>query len=339
MEIGQLKQLLIQSWDLRTCSPGLRDKWNEENPSLGQCAITALIVNDFFGGKIMRCMASSGSHYYNIIDDELLDLTVEQFLGEIPQYENGEERTREYLLSNEDTKNRYLLLNKNLQESIKEENKIRNNRFKMCVNQRKEKEVFNVELSRIQNQNVRRSTETILDMLPDYFYEIPASSSGKYHPSFSLGDGGLVRHVKVAMRILEEMFRDEAFGKYDDYTKDLIRMALILHDGFKSGMTNSGHTCSEHPVIMSKFILDNKDKLLISEEDAKFVSSLIITHMGPWNKDKAGNVIMPVPTTREELLVHLCDYIASRNFLNVYFENNEICDSVDREKVLTLNKK
>lgn len=104
MEIGQLKQILIQSWNLETCSPGLRDKWNEENPSIGQCAITALIVNDFFGGKIMRCMVSSGSHYYNIIDDEFVDLTVEQFLGEIPQYENGEERTREYLLSNKDTK-------------------------------------------------------------------------------------------------------------------------------------------------------------------------------------------------------------------------------------------
>jgi len=136
MEIGQLKQLLIQSWNLETCSPGLRDKWNEENQSLGQSAITALIVNDFFGGKIMRCMASSGSHYYNIIDDELVDLTVEQFLGEIPQYENGEERTREYLLSNKDTKNRYLLLNKNLQETIEEDKKIRQNRYQMCVNQR-----------------------------------------------------------------------------------------------------------------------------------------------------------------------------------------------------------
>ena len=150
MTIRKLKQLLKQSWNLETCSPGLRDKWTEENPSLGQCAITALIVNDFFGGKIMRCMASSGSHYYNIIDDELVDLTVEQFLGKIPQYEIGEERTREYLLGNKDTKNRYLLLNKNIQESIKEGNQIRNNRFKMPDNQRKERVVFNVELSRIQ---------------------------------------------------------------------------------------------------------------------------------------------------------------------------------------------
>ncbi len=120
MGIGQLKQLLIQSWNLETCSSELRDKWIKENPSLGQCAITTLIVNDFFDGKIMRCMASSGIHYYNIIDDELVDLTVEQFLGEIPQYEHGEEITRDYLLSNEDTKNRYVLLNKNLQKTIGE---------------------------------------------------------------------------------------------------------------------------------------------------------------------------------------------------------------------------
>ncbi len=194
-------------------------------------------------------------------------------------------------------------------------------------------EVFSVELERFQDQNVRASAEVILNMIPDYFFEIPASSSGKYHPIFSLGEGGLVRHVKVAMRILEEMFRDEAFGTFDEYTKDLIRMALLLHDGFKSGITNVGHTCNEHPVLMSNFILENKDKLFISEEDAMFVSRLILTHMGPWNKDRAGNVIMPVPETREELLVHLCDYIASRNFLNVYFENNEIADSVNREKV------
>lgn len=201
-----------------------------------------------------------------------------------------------------------------------------------------ERKVFEVELNKIKNENIKQSTEVILGMLPDYFFEIPASSSGKYHPIFSLGKGGLVRHVKVAMRILEEMFNDKAFGAYDEHTKDLMRMALLLHDGFKSGLENSGHTCCEHPVIMSDFILSNKDKLSISENDAMFVAQLIRTHMGPWNTDKEGNVIMPVPETKEELLVHLCDYIASRNFLNVHFENNEIADSVDRPKTLSLTK-
>ena len=137
MDIFELKEFLSYSWSKDTCSPGLRNEWNEDNPSLGQCAITALIVNDIFGGKIMRCMASSGSHYYNLIDDKIVDLTVEQFLGEIPGYNEGQERTREYLLSNEDTKNRYLLLKNNLEKTKEEDDMIRNKRYKTCVKQRK----------------------------------------------------------------------------------------------------------------------------------------------------------------------------------------------------------
>ena len=196
------------------------------------------------------------------------------------------------------------------------------------------KDIFKVELDKFKDNDIRVSAETILEMMPDYFYEIPASSSGKYHPAFSLGDGGLVRHVKVAMRILEEMFKNSVYGTYDDHTKDLMRMALLLHDGFKSGVVYSGHTNADHPVIMHDFIIKNKDKLLISEKDAQFVASLILCHMGPWNTDKEGKEIMPVPKTREEIIVHTCDYFASRNFLNVHFIDNEIADSVERGKVI-----
>lgn len=115
MEIKNLKQTLKNIWSKETCSPSLKDNWNKNNPSIGQCAITSLLVNDLYGGKIMRCMIDCGSHYYNLINNKIIDLTVEQFLGEIPKYELGEERTREYLLSNEDTKNRYLLLKSRLE--------------------------------------------------------------------------------------------------------------------------------------------------------------------------------------------------------------------------------
>ena len=118
MDIFEFKKLLSECWNKYTCSPVLRNNWSEDNPSLGQCAITALIVNDCFGGKIMRCMSSSGSHYYHLIDDKIIDLTVEQFLGEIPKYDEGQERTREYLLTNEDTKMRYAKLLYNLKQVI-----------------------------------------------------------------------------------------------------------------------------------------------------------------------------------------------------------------------------
>lgn len=128
MNLETLNKLLILSWDKDTCSPGLRDFWNTDNPSIGQCAITALVVNDVFGGKIMRCMSSTGSHYYNLIEDNIVDLTVEQFLGENPLYDSGEERSREYLLSYPDTKKRYETLLYNLKQSVRQ---VEGKRFKL----------------------------------------------------------------------------------------------------------------------------------------------------------------------------------------------------------------
>ena len=109
MIINEVCEIVNMSFSKDTCYPGLRDKWNEENKTLGQCAITALVLNDFLGGKIMRCMSETGSHYYNLINGEIVDLTVYQF-NSLPDYNNGEERCREYLLSNEDTRSRYNLL-------------------------------------------------------------------------------------------------------------------------------------------------------------------------------------------------------------------------------------
>ena len=81
---------------------------------------------------------------------------------------------------------------------------------------------------------------------------------------------------------------------------------------------------------MANLILENKNNLKISIEDIKCVYRLISTHMGPWNKK--GDIILPIPKEKDELFVHLCDYIASRKFLNVNFENDEITDKYKEKK-------
>jgi len=118
MKISELKRIIEMSWSKETCYPMSCDVWSIDNPSLGQCAITALVVNDFLGGKIMRCMCGEVSHYYNIINGEVVDLTKEQFNGLVPDYDNSIERTREYVLSNEDTKSRYLKLLNNVRNNF-----------------------------------------------------------------------------------------------------------------------------------------------------------------------------------------------------------------------------
>ena len=47
-------------------------------------------------------------------------------------------------------------------------------------------EKFNKELTYIKNIKIKNSLITMLDLIPEYFYEVPASSTGKYHPEFSL---------------------------------------------------------------------------------------------------------------------------------------------------------
>lgn len=116
-----MKKLLLffkEAWSKETCVPSVRENWSKENSSIGQCAITALVINDIYGGKIMRCMCAGGSHYYNYIDEKIVDLTVDQFDNIIPDYKNSAERTREYLLSNDDTKSRYLILLKKIHDII-----------------------------------------------------------------------------------------------------------------------------------------------------------------------------------------------------------------------------
>ena len=187
---------------------------------------------------------------------------------------------------------------------------------------------FDKEINYINNPRYKENIKILIDLLPDYFFEVPASSTGKYHPSFALGDGGLVRHTKVAVRIAKELFNDESVsGAYTHNEKDLMMMALIMHDGLKSGLKKSQYTNFDHPLLVSNYIKENKDKLSLNEKEINFLCNVIESHMGPWNTNSYSNVILPKPETRYQRFVHMCDYLASRKFLDVKFDkDNNIID-------------
>lgn len=105
-----LKKLLLLCWCQETCYPDAKKIWNYDNPSLGQCAVTSLIVQKYFGGKIKKCNVDSTSHYYNEIDGCIIDFTKEQFNVAQINYTNPKDKSISDILANEDTKNRYELL-------------------------------------------------------------------------------------------------------------------------------------------------------------------------------------------------------------------------------------
>ena len=184
-------------------------------------------------------------------------------------------------------------------------------------------DVFNKEYNYIKDPKLVKDVQYLVSMLPDYFFEVPASSTGKYHPKYALGDGGLVRHTKSAVRMAYELLSNPIIGgKYTLHEKDLMIIALILHDGLKSGKEKSQYTKVEHPLLATEFIKDNMEHLEMDDEDIEFICEVISSHMGAWNKDFDGNEVLPIPRTKYQSFVHMCDYLASRKFINVEFDNN-----------------
>lgn len=88
------------------------DQWSPQNPARGQCAVTALIVQDTLGGILLRTIIEGESHYFNELPDgENVDLTLTQFDDPtIKATDPIEERSREYVLSYRPTVIRYSLL-------------------------------------------------------------------------------------------------------------------------------------------------------------------------------------------------------------------------------------
>lgn len=115
--LGDLYKLLRVCWSKETAYPSCQADWVKDDPSYGQCAITAMLVYDMFGGTIHRIRVSGGgTHYFNKIDGHYIDLTREQFdLYNIPvQYEPNETMDRKYCGKNADTQTRYRLLVNNI---------------------------------------------------------------------------------------------------------------------------------------------------------------------------------------------------------------------------------
>ena len=83
--ILKIKSALRKSWSKDTCII-----FEEKYPYYGQCAQTAIIVFEKFGGEILKTKGcprdeGNGRHFYNRINSVRYDFTAEQFT-DIPDY-------------------------------------------------------------------------------------------------------------------------------------------------------------------------------------------------------------------------------------------------------------
>lgn len=113
-----LYDILSNIYSADTCAPRLRHLWTKDNKTLGQCSITAFLVQDIFGGDVYGIRLEDGNyHCYNVIGNKQFDLTSEQFDYKL-NYDDSELQLRENHFKKEEKYKRYLLLKNMLDKYI-----------------------------------------------------------------------------------------------------------------------------------------------------------------------------------------------------------------------------
>lgn len=185
------------------------------------------------------------------------------------------------------------------------------------------KQVFAEELTNIQDPEILSFIDEVFEnFTPDYFWTIPASTSGKYHPKSALGEGGLVRHVKLAIKWGLELLN--CWPHTSIATKEETVAALLLHDLLKNGpIIEDGlpNRTAYHGMYLAKEIYYRFGESFINQNPKIWrIVRAIRDHMGKWTYDYSPNVSDIQERMRNGhvvcLTVHLADYCASRKINN-----------------------
>lgn len=159
---------------------------------------------------------------------------------------------------------------------------------------------------------------TYMDGCPDYFWERPSSSSGKYHSPDERGKHGNWIHTKRVFaeycNLSESVLEGE---QIDEWERECGKSAALIHDMMKYGWPSeqNEHTVNDHDVIaadVARYIGGVPDE----------VHDLIHSHMGPWAEGKT-------PENERQWLLHFADKSASGTIEDdraVYYLTDELLD-------------
>ena len=109
--VGELFDWFLGVWAAETCAPRMRSRWSEDDPTVGQCSVTAFLVRELYGGRVFGVPNGDGNyHCYNVIGDTVFDLTCEQFHGAPLACDLANEQSAEAHFAKDEKRERYEIL-------------------------------------------------------------------------------------------------------------------------------------------------------------------------------------------------------------------------------------
>lgn len=201
----------------------------------------------------------------------------------------------------------------------------REDKIKMFIN----------EIGDIKDADLKAFATELIANADDYFFVVPASSSGKYHPPFDLGDGGLVRHTRLVAYMARSLAESYCFSDYDT---DCLIVAALAHDIKKQGNGDMGHTVWDHPILAMHYVQEiyGRTNFNVPADTIEKISNAVSSHMGKWGNEPRfckGNTPLPMPVTEFEKALQAADYVASRKEITDFkFRDTEEVNIVAQPK-------
>lgn len=199
--------------------------------------------------------------------------------------------------------------------------------------------VFQPCLDKFETDEVKLWLEDMIEQIPDYIFDMPSSTTGKHHNKTQCLPHGQIYHIIMFFAIA-----DYRLGlKYNKERKfpearirDGIRCVAILHDALKCGDGKTSFTVHEHPLLAAEWVRTANVEHDIDEELKDFIADMCAAHSGEWTTAKRGSkTILPEPQIEAEIFVHECDYLSSRNNIDMDIPEylHGIFSKSDKEKI------
>lgn len=188
--------------------------------------------------------------------------------------------------------------------------------------------IFEREIELIKDEKLKGAVRSYMnDCVADWFYKVGASASGKFHPKFSQGEGGLVRHTKAVVMFAEELLRMSSYAYMKDIYKDYVIAACIIHDTAKYGLTGEMDKTiyKDHAENAAK-LFENWCLIECDYIPSELMLNAVKAHMGQWTTNREDKPFTPI-----DRCVHMADYMASRSFIDIPCITDEWNESQEGE--------
>ena len=198
------------------------------------------------------------------------------------------------------------------------------------------KAVFKELLDKFETEDMRLYCEDMIELIPDYIFTMPSSTTGKFHNKTQCQPHGQIYHIVMFGTIMNYLLalkcNQEKFKS--PIQRDAMRCVPIFHDAVKCGLNGSQYTVHEHPMLAGKWVRETKVEHDIDDKIKERIACMCERHSGEWTTSKRSKIVLPEPENEMEILVHECDILSSRS--NIDMQPSEYLKSVFGEEQFNL---